>query len=193
MSNVLSDQHPNEQDAIWRAERDRRLTVLYYQPAPPVDQSAISFYRPKLPTDQSNAVPAEIAVCWQLLKESHLSDEAFTRLVSAASSRVTRPDTGLRTLNSKSLAGFLHYWGAVSTVAAEPEIAISPKGNIQTEWTKDESDFLVMEFQPNGEIFFSLCQEGYQTEGVKSATRTHELLKIFEAMDENPLAWSDAA
>lgn len=193
MSSGLSDQHPNEQDAIWRAERDELLKVLYYSQITPVNQTVISFYQPTLPTDQSSAVPAEIAVCWHLIKESHLSDEAFTRIVSAASSRVTRSGTGLRTLNSKALAAFLHLWSAVRTVAVEPEIGISPKGNIQAEWTKGENDFLIMEFQPNGEILWSLWQEGYTTEGVKSATRTHELLKMFDAMDENPLVWSDAA
>lgn len=179
MSNGLTPQVSDDQDVFWQAMRDRHRAVSYYKRTPP--------------TDQSNVMPPAISACWYLLRQSHLSEEAFKRLVSAASNRVTQSGKGLRPLDAKSLATFLHFCGAIRTIAAEPEIAISPKGNIQAEWTKDEDDFLVLEFQPRGEIFFSLWQSGFPTEGVKSAKLTHELVNMFDAMDENPLRWSDAA
>ena len=138
-------------------------------------------------------MPPAVAACWFLLSQSRLSEDTFNYLVSAASNRVTRVAEGLRPLNARSLATFLHFWIAVRIQAAEPEIAISPKGNIQVEWTKDEDDFLVLEFQPTGEIMFSLWQDGYPTEGMKSANRAQELVNMLDAMDENPLSWSDAA
>lgn len=188
MSNGLSDQLFDDQDESWRSEQNRHLARKCYQPLPPVDQSTEIAYRPTQPADQSNVIPTAIAVCWYPLKQSHLSEEAFRRLISAASSRVTRSGEGFRPLNAESLSAFLQYWDAIRTIAAEPEIAISPKGKIQAEWTKDEGNFLVLEFQPSGEIYFSLWQDGYPTEGVKSAKRTHELINMFGAMDENPLS-----
>lgn len=156
-----------------------------------VDQSAAIFYQLEPLIKPTNAVPEEIAACWDLLIQSSLSSESFERLLSAASTRLTRSSVRGRKLDSKSLSSFLHFWSEVRGVATEPETSISPKGNVQTEWTKDDENFLVMEFQPNGQIYFSLWQEGFPTEGVKPPTRTYELLRTLDAMNENPLCWSD--
>ncbi len=190
MSNGLTDQIS---DAYWQSMRDRHLARSYHEPAQPVDQSATRFYQPAQPIVRSDVIPPAVAVCWFLLCQSRLSEDTFNLLVSAASSRVTRSAEGLGLLNARSLAIFLHFWIAVRIQSAEPEIVISPKGNIQAEWTKDENDFLVLEFQPSGEILFSLWQDGYPTEGMKSAKRAQELVNMLGAMDENPLSWSDAA
>lgn len=191
MSNVLTDFQPDNEAEKSRAERVRFVAESRFQPSPPVDQSAVSMFpRPQV-TDGSNVIPAAIAACWHLLKQSHLGDEA--RLISAALRRITQPRMGLASLSATSLDTFLHFWIAVRAAAAEPEIAISPKGNIQAEWTKDDDDFLVLEFQPTGEVFYSLWQGDYPMEGAKSSTMTHELVNMFNAMDENPLCWSDAA
>ncbi len=193
MSNVLTDQFSDDQDTYWQSMRDQYLARSYYDPARPVDQSATRIYEPTQPIAQSGVIPHAVAVCWFLLRQSRLSEEAFNHLVSAASNRMTRSAEGLGLLDARSLAIFLHFWITVRIQSAEPEIVISPKGNIQAEWTKDENDFLVLEFQPSGEILFSLWQDGYPTEGMKSAKRAQELVNMLGAMDENPLSWSDAA
>ena len=193
MSNGLTDQFSGGEDTDWQSMKDWHLARSCYEPAQPVDQSATRFYYPAQRITQSNVIPLAVAVCWSLLYQSRLREETRNLLVSTASSRVTRSAEGLGPLDATSLATFLHFWTAVRIEATDPEIVVSPKGNIQAEWTKDEDNFLVLEFQPDGEILFSLWQDGYPTEGVKSARRAQELVNMLGAMDENPLSWSDAA
>lgn len=177
---------------VRRAEREKlRAQSLYYFVSP-TDLSGALLYGGGAPSENSSAIPAAIAECWHLVKESQLSEEAFTHLVAAAAGRSPQSVRGLLSLEPKSLAAFLHFWGSVRDGSAEPEIGISPKGHVQAEWTKDVEDFLVLEFRPNGEVLFSLWQDGYPTEGVKSPTHLHELCRMFEVMDQNPLSWTDA-
>ncbi len=95
MSNVLTDQFSDDQDTYWQSMRDRYLARSYYDPARPVDQSATRIYEPTQPIAQSGVIPHAVAVCWFLLRQSRLSEEAFNHLVSAASNRMTRSAEGL--------------------------------------------------------------------------------------------------
>lgn len=142
--------------------------------------------------ERANVIPESIRSCWNLLRKSHFGSSTFQQIVSAASNRTSRSDDGLGPLHANSLAAFLKFWAGIPYQAAEPEISINPKGNFQAEWAKNNENFLVLEFQPNGDIFFSLWQDDYPIEGIKSARRSRELESMFGVIDDNPLCWSDA-
>ncbi len=122
--------------------------------------------------------------CWELLRKSLLSAETYERLLSAATNRLTQPSAGLRQLDANSLAEFLKFYGLIGQISVEPEIVINPKGCVQVEWNKDDENFLVLEFQSNGDVFFSLWQNDYPTEGIKAPAAMKELIKIFNNLDE---------
>ena len=73
---------------------------------------------------------------------------------------------------------------------ATPEISISPKGRVQASWYGEDSDSLTIEFQENSETFFIFLVEGQALEGVRPAN-DESLVKILEALSENPLRWAD--
>lgn len=140
-----------------------------------------------------DTIPDSLLRCWNLLRESELSGDTFRQIVSIASSRLLRGDQGLRPLSTKTLKAFLNFWELARDQATEPEITISPKGNLQAEWRRDEGNFVVLEFQPSGDIFFSLWQDNYVIEGSKAAKKMRELVHVFGALEDNPLGWSDVA
>lgn len=164
-----------------------------------LDQDAAKVLKPKriergpATLEIANVIPESIVSCWNLLRQSGFSDETFGQIVSVTSNRLLRANQGLRPLNTKTLTAFLNFWRLCGDEAADPEVMISPKGNFQAEWWKDSGNFIVMEFQPNSDIYFSLWQDNYPLEGSQAAKKMHELVHIFGAMDENPLGWSDVA
>lgn len=141
----------------------------------------------------SDVIPFSIFACWNLLRESGFSERAFDRIVSTAMNRLASGETGLRPLDADTLTGFMNFWNSVRGIAVEPQITISPKGNIQVEWVKDCKNFMVMEFQPNYDVFISLWKDDQPLEGIRSRETLPELIRVFDAMDENPLRWSNAA
>jgi hypothetical protein len=184
---------PSEQDLSWQAMQQENLKRHW--PRTQVTQIHPDAIESQEHTFQSTVVPQAIMQCWFLLKESRLGEGMFSRLIILASGREAQSRSGLDSLRSQSLASFLHFWSALRQLAgpAEPDLSISPKGNIQAQWVKSGESFLVMEFQKNGDIFFSLWQEDYPLEGIQPGTRMSELIHVFNAMQDNPLGWTDAA
>ena len=146
-----------------------------------------------LTKSSSDVIPFSIFACWNLLRESGFSEGAFNRIVSTAMNRLAPGETGLRPLDADTLTGFMNFWNSVRGIAVEPQITISPKGNTQVEWVKDRENFMVMEFQPNYDVFISLWKDDQPMEGIRSRETLPELIRVFDAMDENPLRWSNAA
>ena len=140
----------------------------------------------------SDVIPFSIFSCWNLLRESGFSERAFNRIVSTAMNRLAPGETGLLPLDADTLTGFMNFWNSVRGIAVEPQITISPKGNTQVEWVKDCENFLVMEFQPNYDVFISLWKDDQPMEGIRSRETLPELIRGFDVMDENPLRWSNA-
>ncbi|MDA1101248.1 MAG: hypothetical protein O2967_19955 [Proteobacteria bacterium] len=143
-----------------------------------------------VPSD-SNVIPESIFFNWSLLRLSGLSDGAFGQLTMTASNRLV--ESGDQSpLNRITLTAFLEFWNKIRLYAAEPDIAVSPKGNVQIEWEKDGENFIVLEFRPDNAIFFSLWQKDNPTEGVRSREQVDEFIRILGIMDENPLSWTYA-
>ena len=142
--------------------------------------------------DGAGVIPYSILMCWDLLRRSDLSPEAFQYVVGTAADREKSTDKTLRPLVRGSLAAFLRFWEKTKKKSAEPELGVNPKGHLQAEWYKDLDNLLVLQFQSNGDIFFSLWQEGDPTEGKKSSRNVPELIRILQIIPDNPLSWTDA-
>lgn len=143
-------------------------------------------------TDSGQVVPYVILSCWDALRKSCLSRETFKTLMATAIRRETTGKTRYDQISGGSLRAFITFWGDISSFRSEPEISVSPKGCVQAEWLKDDSSHLVMEFQPNGVIFFSLWLDGEPIEGFRKFDKRSELIKMLCAGTENPFTWCES-
>ena len=140
----------------------------------------------------TNLIPDAIRSNWYLFSQSKLPEGAFNDLLMAASSHERTFGGPMNLLSSKSLRGFLGLWEAVRDHSAEPVLSISPAGGVIAEWFSDPDNSLVVMSNRNGDLFYSLFDQGEPCEGIARFGRVRNLVVMFLARETNPFSWSDA-
>lgn len=141
--------------------------------------------------ESQSAIPDALWPNWEALRRSGLSEQAFNTIFVTAANRSSAGPSDLGPINANSLKCFLEFWGYIGACSAQPEISFSPRGLVQAEWYKNESNFLVVEFRDDGTLFFSLWDNGLPIEGIQTKKRKYELADMFRVRRVNPLLWGD--
>ncbi len=136
-----------------------------------------------------STIPDPIRANWDALRHSGLSEECFNTIVATAMNRVPKQPSGLGQIDTDSLRSFLEFWSHIKAFAAEPEISFNPRGLVQAEWYKNNSNFLIIEFRDDGTLFFSLWDNGLPIEGIQHKKRKRELADMFRVRRIDPLQW----
>ncbi len=136
-----------------------------------------------------STIPDPIRANWDALRHSGLSEECFNTIVTTAINRGPTQPSGLGPIETDSLRSFLEFWSHIKAFAAEPEISFNPKGLVQAEWYKNNSNFLIIEFRENGTLFFSLWDNALPIEGIQHKKRKRELADMFRVRRIDPLQW----
>jgi len=135
----------------------------------------------------AESIPPVITQNWQALAHSKLSNDSYEFIVHLASKPSGWRGKGSRSLNSKSLAMFLNFWNNIREKVIEPEFVLTPSGNIQVEWFKDNDHFVELEFQPDHQILFGLFNGKSIIEG---SANIKEITPILSIQNFGPLKWS---
>lgn len=107
--------------------------------------------------DSTSVVPQSISANWMLLAKSGLSEPAYKAILRLGSKPLGWNGPGSFPLDARSLTNFLNFWIQVRNVATEPDLVLTPKGNIQAEWFKSPRQFLEIDFRSENEpSFFGL-------------------------------------
>jgi len=97
------------------------------------------------------AVPDVISFNWQDLAVSGLSHKMYQCLLALASYEEGWNGPGSRGMNASSLSTFLRFWKQVREHSVEPELVLTPQGNLQAEWSKDGGHYLEIDFRGENE------------------------------------------
>lgn len=136
-----------------------------------------------------STIPDPIRANWDALRHSRLSEECFNTIVTTAVNRVPKHPSRLDPIDTDSLRSFLEFWSHIEVFATEPEISFNPRGLVQAEWYKNNSNFLIIEFREDGTLFFSLWDNDLPIEGIQHKKRKRELADMFCVRRINPLQW----
>lgn len=136
-----------------------------------------------------STIPDPIRANWDALRRSGLSEEGFNTILTTAINRVLKQPSGLGPIDTDSLRSFLEFWGHIKAFASEPEISFNPRGLLQAEWHKNDSNFLIIEFRQDGTLFFSLWDNDLPIEGIQHQKRKRELADMFRVRRIDPFQW----
>lgn len=130
----------------------------------------------------TDTMPDAIRANWYELAISRLSVEAFARLNFLANRQAGWRGPGSMALSGASLSKFLRFWATVRSVAAEPELMLTPLGTLQAEWFKNHKQFLEIEFGQTDEgSNFGLIDRKTRLEGKAKPGEVIQLLKSYRA------------
>jgi len=135
----------------------------------------------------TEAIPDAILQNWQVLANAKLSEPAYLFVSHLAGEPLGWRGPDSRPLRSGSLANFLMFWSAVRERAIEPDFVLTPDGNLQAEWYKDNNHFVELEFQPGHQLLFGLFNGESVIEG---CAKTSEVTAMLAIQDFKPLKWS---
>lgn len=136
----------------------------------------------------SNVTPSSIRSHWHDLRILP-GDVLASLYVDAISAEFNDSRHGLL---SEALGCFLLLWKHVAENAAHPELSISPKGYLVAEWYVDPDNSLVVMFNGNSQVFFSLFDHGRPCEGYEEGEEgIRNLVKMLISRTPNPFKWSD--
>lgn len=130
----------------------------------------------------TDTMPDAIRANWYELAISKLSVEAFARLNLLANKQAGWRGPGAMALSGASLSKFLRFWATVRSVAAEPELMLTPMGTLQAEWFKNHKQFLEIEFGQTDEgSNFGLIDRKTRLEGNAKPSELIQILKSYRA------------
>jgi len=135
----------------------------------------------------TETIPDAIRQNWQIMANAELSEQSYLFISHLARKPWGWRGPGSRSLRTGSLANFLSFWSGVKEEAVEPDFVLTPNGNLQAEWYKDNSHFVELEFRPDHQIFFGLFDGKLVLEGQAKAAEVNALLGI---KDYRPLKWA---
>ncbi len=139
-----------------------------------------------------NLIPDAIRSNWFLLSRSKLPERSFNDLLMAAISHERTFSGPMKPLSSTSLRGFLRLWEAVRDCSAEPVLSLSPAGDVIAEWFRDPDNSLVVMSARDGNLFYSLFDQGQPCEGFADSENPGNMIAMFLACEPIPFGWSDA-
>lgn len=116
----------------------------------------------------TSVLPEAISVNWKNLAGGGLSEDIYKRLLDLASLPNGWNGFGSLPMNPSSLFAFISFWKKARTVSADPELVLTPNGDVQGEWHKDDNHYLEIEFRSSGKNSFFALIDGRETalEGV---------------------------
>ncbi len=142
--------------------------------------------------DSGTIIADAIRANWSKWAHANLSATTWGRIVSEATRRIGGEATTWE-LNAVSLSSFLDLWLLIEGQSKEPVLSIAPRGTIIAEWVLDPDNFLVVDFQSDGKLIYSLFVDSYPTEGIFPSNRLAEFSRMVSAALVNPFTWSDLA
>jgi len=150
----------------------------------PLSESSYPASYPKFYSTE--VVPDAIFQNWQALANAKLSEKSYLFLFHLARKSWGWRGAGSHPLRSGSLANFLAFWSKAREESVEPDFVLTPNGNLQAEWYKDNSHFVELEFQSDHQILFGLFDGKSVIEGREKAAEVNAMLGI---KDFRPLKW----
>jgi hypothetical protein len=113
---------------------------------------------------------------WREITKSGLPEQSYKKVLHLANKAPDWNGPGSLPLDAASLATFLDFWGTVRNIAAEPDLVLTPGGNLQAEWYSSSRRFLEIDFRGKGKrSFIGLFDGGTVIEG---AAPVEELTQI---------------
>jgi hypothetical protein len=126
---------------------------------------------------QTASLPSAIASNWNDLAKGGLSEGIYQRLLELAILTAGWNGPGSLGMNASSLWSFVKTWKQIRKFCTEPELVLTPSGNIQAEWSKSRRHHLEMDFRASGENSYFALIDGTRAviDGVASLK---EILRI---------------
>lgn len=132
------------------------------------------------------ALPDAVRDNWNRLAVSELTEQSYATITKLAHKGTGWRGAGSLPLSAGSLRAFLDFWQQIKEHAKEPELTMTPRGNLVAEWHKNWRRHLDIEFRAGGFALYGLFDGQSLHEGRDTISG---LARFLMYRERKPLRW----